>query len=110
MLSLFLRGEREDASEHISDSRNRVDRPTKEEMDFYVERALPIIITGMVEDWPAFKNWKDPRYLIDKVDLQLSLNLQVGKDHVIPVRTHFTKYKTGTEWLGDGVDLPFGRF
>src|SRR5688500_804753 len=43
--------------------------PNREELDRYVCESKPVLIKGLVSQWPAFTNWKDPNYLIEKVGL-----------------------------------------
>ena len=41
--------------------------PTREELDRYVCESKPVLIKGLVTQWPAFTRWQDPNYLIETV-------------------------------------------
>ena len=64
----------------------------------------------MVDSWPAYKLWQDSNYLIENVSLSFEFIEKIGEKTLIPLRTHFTKYDKGTEWLGEEKKLPFGEF
>eukprot|EP01114_Cavostelium_apophysatum_P016581 TRINITY_DN4753_c0_g1_i1.p1 TRINITY_DN4753_c0_g1~~TRINITY_DN4753_c0_g1_i1.p1 ORF type:complete len:369 (-),score=90.59 TRINITY_DN4753_c0_g1_i1:240-1346(-) len=78
----------------------RVDRPSRAEIDRYVCEAKPFVITGTVTDWKAYSMWKNPQYLIEKI----------GADTKLPLRTRFAKYENAEEWLGEQAQISFEDF
>lgn len=45
----------------------RIADPNNEVFESYVLKNKPFVITEVVTKWPAFRSWKDPDYLLEKV-------------------------------------------
>jgi hypothetical protein len=79
---------------------DKVVNPSKQTFETYILESKPFIWLGLVESWPAYKNWHNVDYLRNVI----------GANTVVPLRTHFTKEGDGSEWLGEEKKLPFGEF
>jgi hypothetical protein len=68
----------------------------------YVLTNTPVVIEGLISDWPALKAWQDPQYLLDK----MGPDTKVTVEFVVRYNPSATIYLRATSWARRVVHLP----